>query len=342
VIRSRHAAAVAAAAIVVGLTFFVPTTAGTATNSLSASSSAVAPDVRVLAISIDGLNPGAIRKLGRDDAPNFYRLWKDGASTANARTVVEQTRTLPNHTSMMTGRRVTKAKGGHGVTWDHNIPGSTVQGAAGHPVASIFDVVHDEGYSTALFAAKRKFSLYQRSWPEAISHYTAVEDDKRLTRRARNDLLRKDRALTFLHLALPDVTGHAKGFRSEAYVRAVRRTDVQLGKLLRAVDNHPELAEDLVVVLTADHGGGIGRSHANSHHKVNYRIPFFVWGTGVADGDLYDLNPTYKNPAGSRPSYAGEQPVRNGDLANLVADLLGLGPVPGSRFDADQLLSVGP
>jgi hypothetical protein len=32
--------------------------------------------------------------------------------------------------------------------------------------------------------------------------------------------------------------------------------------------------------------------------------------------------------------------VRNGDVANLATDLLGLGPVPGSELDAEQDLTV--
>ena len=73
----------------------------------------------------------------------------------------------------------------------------------------------------------------------------------------------------------------------------------------------------------------------------NYRIPFLVWGAGVARGDLYDLNAGYRDPGTKRPSYAARrQPVRNGDVANLATGLLGLKPVPGSELDADQSLQV--
>ena len=40
----------------------------------------------VIAISVDGLNPAAIRRLGRSGAPNLYRLMDEGVSTLNART----------------------------------------------------------------------------------------------------------------------------------------------------------------------------------------------------------------------------------------------------------------
>jgi hypothetical protein len=66
-----------------------------------------------------------------------------------------------------------------------------------------------------------------------------------------------------------------------------------------------------------------------------------VWGPGIAHGDLYAMNPSYADPGRRRVTYAGEQPIRNGDLANLALDLLGLDPVPGSKFDVRQVLSVG-
>ena len=50
---------------------------------------------RVIAISIDGLNPRAIQKLGKSRTPTFHRLMREGAYTLNARTVREQTSTMP-------------------------------------------------------------------------------------------------------------------------------------------------------------------------------------------------------------------------------------------------------
>ena len=74
----------------------------------------------VLAISIDGLRPDAITKLGNEGTPNLHRLMKQGASTLNARTAYESTKTLPNHTGMLTGRRVDKDHGGHGVFFNRD------------------------------------------------------------------------------------------------------------------------------------------------------------------------------------------------------------------------------
>lgn len=295
---------------------------------------------RVLAISIDALNPAALRRLGPERTPALHRLLAEGAATLNARTQVESTETLPNHTSMVTGRRVRAARQGHGVTWNTHRPGTTVQGAAGHDVASVFTVAH-QGGSTAMFAAKQKFSIFQRSWPAAIDRVVIREgDDQGLMRAARADLVQVGRDFTFVHFARADAVGHASGFMSPAYLTAVQQVDALVGRLLRAIDTHPALA-GTVVILTADHGGAAGETrHDNATAYADYRIPFVVWGAGIAQGDLYAMNPAYADPGRRRVLYSGRQPVRNGDLANLALDLLGLGPVPGSTYDVRQELTV--
>jgi predicted AlkP superfamily pyrophosphatase or phosphodiesterase len=286
----------------------------------------------VLAISVDGLNVEAL-----SDGGAFARLLDEGASTLDARTEVELTVTLPNHTGMLTGRRVDADHGGHGVTWNEEIPGRTVPGPSGDGVSSVFDVVHDAGGTTALFAGKDKFATFERSWPDAIDEFEVEEDADALVDDAIEDLTTQRRRFTFLHLELPDVAGHASGWMSPAYLDAVAETDRLLGEVLDAVDATPRLSKRLVVVLTADHGGPPGeKQHDDADELANYRIPFAVWGRGIPAGDLYELNPDYDEPGSTQPSYDGPQPVRNGDLANLATELLGLGPVPGSELDAEQ------
>lgn len=290
----------------------------------------------VLAISVDGLGTSALRRLGQAGAPTLHQLLAQGVGTRNARTEVEQTVTLPNHTSMLTGRRIAAAKGGHGVTWNDDRPGSTVHESAGEDVDSVFTSVHAAGGSTALYTTKTKFSLFDRSWPDDVDTFRVRENQRRLVRLARTDLADGAPTFTFLHVSLPDRFGHEYGGLSAQYLDAVRRTDAQLGTVIRALDG-----TSTVVVLTADHGFAAGRTdHSDRSNPVNYRIPFVVWGRGIDHGDLYELNPAYADPGRGFPSYAGAQPVRNGNLANLVAGLLGLDPVPGSQFGADDPLET--
>jgi predicted AlkP superfamily pyrophosphatase or phosphodiesterase len=334
---SRLGAAVCA----LSLTLLAPACAGGQTPAPSAQRVAAPTATRVLAISVDGLNTDAIRRLGAKRAPTLHRLLTEGAGTLNARTEYEQNVTLPNHTGMMTGRRVDRTHGGHGVTWDDDRPGTTVARAAGHPVKSVFSVVHAAGAGTALFSTKEKFELYERSWPRSIDRFAVDEDQAALVRTATADLVSQGRTFTFLHVSLPDRFGHEYGGMSKQYLAAVRRTDRQLGRLLARVEARPALAEHLDIILTADHGFQAGSTTHTPRVLQNYRIPFLAWGPDVAAGDLYALNPDYRDPRTRHPSYAAKrQPVRNGDLGNLALDLLGMRAIPGSELDAGFDLDV--
>jgi hypothetical protein len=308
----------------------------------------------VVAISVDGLNPRAITALGPAGAPTFHRLMREGAYTLDARTEREQTRTLPNHTGMLTGRRIDASRGGHGVTYNTDIGRRTVHTSAGEYVSSVFDVVHDHGGRTALFATKTKFALYQRTWNtdggrdrvgaddgrEKIDRFVVDTDDARLVAKLTTYLQGSPGEFVFLHIALPDEVGHEDGFMSDRYLAAVRATDGLVGTVLDTTTGRPDLRRDTVVLLTADHGGD-GASHSDQSKIANYQIPFIAWGPGVPAGrDLYSLNDHRRDPGTTRTRYEGPQPIRNGEIANLATDVLGLPKVPGSEFDADQDLVI--
>lgn len=301
------------------------------------------PVDNVVIISVDGLNPRALKRLGRQRTPALHRLLRTGAGTRNARTAVERTTTLPNHTGMVTGRRVNPRHGGHGVNWndDRRSP-ATVGAAAGDEVSSVFEVVHDHDGSTALFAAKTKFSLWHRSWPAAIDRIRIDENNVRLVKRFNADLRKHDRRLRFLHISLPDRAGHRHGFMTPRYLRAVRRSDRLVNRVLRTVNRTPKLAGRTSVVLTSDHGGGRGRRHRDASKLVNQRVLFVARGPGIARGaKLYAINPAYKSPKRSQPRYASPRtPVRNAAVGNLALHLLGLPPIPGSEHNAAHDLRV--
>ena len=311
------------------------------------------PVNQVLAISVDGLNPRAILTLGPSGAPALHRLMREGAWTLNARTELESTRTLPNHTGMLTGRRVDENQRGHGVDFNTD-NGQTVHDAAGHYVASVFDVVHDSGGTTAMFASKAKFRFFSRTWnthgaadrtgtddgPAKIDRVTIDKDNTRLVNMLNAELRAKPRQFTFLHISLPDDAGHRSGFMGPDYLTAVGQTDRLLGSILSTIDARPALKRQLLVVLTADHGGN-GLSHGRPTSLQNMRVPFMVWGPGVPAGrDIHALNFAVRSPGDTRPPYTGTQPVRNGDVANLVTDVLDLPWVPGSELNIPRMLNV--
>ena len=315
---------------------------------------AATPAAIVVAISVDGLNPTAITRLGAEGTPAIHRMLARGAGTLNARTEREITRTLPNHTGMLTGRPV-GGPDGHHVTFNEDNGGILPAVADGY-VAGVFDVVHDNGLGTAFYASKDKFDFLDRSWDAAhgaadatgaddgrdkIDRYV-VDDEAGNVGRLVKRLQRRPDAFTFLHLAEPDAAGHEAGFMSPAYLAAVTAADRQVGRVLDAVRSDPELRARTTVLLTADHGGK-GAGHDDPTRRADYRVPFLAWGAGVARGaDLYALNDGRRaDPGRARTSYTGTQPVRNGEVANAVTGLLGLPPVPGSTFGRPPLLLAG-
>ncbi len=306
-----------------------------------------APIEFVVHISVDGLRPDAITALGPDRVPNFYRLRTEGSFTDNARTDVDYTRTLTNHTSMLTGRGVKGARG-HNYTSNATPPPSlTIHSNKGEYVNSVFNTVHGNGFSTGLYASKEKFLIFKQSYGEQIDSYRVNVKTGSLV----NDYLAAMTSSPFqyslLHLRVADSAGHAGTWSltpGSSYLKSVVAIDNILGDLLNTIENDAVLFGSTVIILTSDHGGQLGRlRHRTATNSDNYTIPFYVWGIGIVAGrDLYSLNRlTRSDPGTAQFSYSdANQPIRNGDAANLALDLLGLGPVPGSTINAQQDLNV--
>jgi hypothetical protein len=267
---------------------------------------------------------------------------------------------------MLTGRPVLQPAGlpagvFHGWTIN-DVPqlGATLHNT-GNPaakyIASTFDVVHDAGLSTALYASKDKFIIYDQSYNEttgaANSHgrdkidvYFFQDDGAPLysdgmNRRFLADLAAKQINYSFVHYRDTDSAGHAFGWGSPEYLQAVAGVDGYLAAVLKLVETDPLLRGHTTIIVNTDHAG-VGTNHSESDQAVNYTIPVFVWGAGVGRGDLYDVNrDTRTDPGDTRPEYSTEhQPIRNGDTGNLALKLLGLGPIPGSVINDHQDLRV--
>jgi len=322
----------------------------------------------VIHVSVDGLRADAVPALGAALAPNFHRLRTEGVFTDNARSDATSTCTLPNHTAQMTGRSQAGPDGHHWTTNADTVDPVTLHSNRGFYIAGVFDQAHDRGLRTGLFANKSKFSLFERSWNETygapdvtgeddgrgkIDRYLYDEDATSLATTFVADMSTEPYHYALLHLNQPDAAGHAQGWDlslspPSAYLGAVMDVDEKLGALLALVESDTVLAGRTAIIVTADHGGRLG---ATDHGGLtgcwdaeSAVIPFMVWGPGTGSGeDLYALNPaTRVDPGGETPSeIAPDQPIRNGDAANLALDLLGLKPVIGSTIDEDQDLFVG-
>ena len=319
----------------------------------------------VIEISVDGGGSSYIQNLiNQGLLPNFKRFQTQGTWTNNARNDYDITVTLPNHVTMVTGRGIYGvASNGH--MWTSNTDPSSdpaaatysIQNNKGSYVYGVFDVAHDNGLRTALYATKTKFSLFDHSYNNGngainsiapgnglnkIDAYVYNSSSSALSTNFVNTMKTTPFNYALVHFTDGDSAGHTYGWGSTVYNNALIAVDSYLGRIFDLVTSTPALQGKTDIILTADHGGN-GTNHADNTDRLNYTIPFYVWGPDAQAGtDLYNLNQsTRTDPGTARPAYtAPVQPIRNGELANLALDILELGAVPGSTINASQNLAI--
>jgi arylsulfatase A-like enzyme len=226
----------------------------------------------VVIVSIDGLRPDAIERFG---AKTLGRLAREGSHTFAA-TTINPSKTLPSHTSMLTGEGPDE----HGITWNSNQTSSH----AALAVPTVFGMARASGLHTAAFFSKGKFnhlevpgSLDYSQAPNGNGKWNAdrtIGDVERYLGSTQPNLL-------FVHLAEPDNAGHLWGWMSGFYGRAVRKADAAVARLIAAADRAYG-ANNYTVILTADHGGH-GRTHGTKRVE-DVTIPWIAWGKGVNPG----------------------------------------------------------
>jgi predicted AlkP superfamily pyrophosphatase or phosphodiesterase len=267
----------------------------------------------VVIVSIDGLRPDAITAL---ESPTLYRLMMEGSYSLAASTIMPS-KTLPSHTSMLTGEPPER----HGVFWN-NTPAAhfdTIE------VPTIFSVARSRGYRTAAFFSKSKFNTLQRpgtldysqapgGWFGRWSSDRTVGDVERHLASARPNIL-------FVHVSDPDYAGHEFEWMSAEYRRAVTAADGALARVLSAAERAYG-AGNYSVIVTADHGGH-GHDHGTDDPR-DVTIPWIVWGRGVRPGG----------------ELAGSS-IRTMDTASTVLWLLGL-PEPTDWIGTPVLAAFQP
>jgi hypothetical protein len=336
--------------------------------------SAGVPQVQyVIVISVDGLGGTYLTKIFNGTAtggpyavPNFTRLKNEGAGTLAAHCDNNNWETLPNHTSIVTARPRDNSTGFIGHGWSGNgDPTTTIHLNKGSYVASVFDVVHDNGLRTGMYANKSKFSLFDTYGAyTGGGSYNAVNGAPDATGldngRDKIDNAYINTALggiivdtfiaqqktassnhyAFLHINEPDANGHGSGWGSATWNSSVVTVDGMLGKIFKLIEQDvPAMKGNTAIILTADHGNQDNPPTGADR----YQVPFYVWGPGVPAGaDLYVLNAGRRQVASSYPmtTYSGMQPIRNAEANNVALQLLGLGPIPGSSFNYAQNLVV--
>jgi predicted AlkP superfamily pyrophosphatase or phosphodiesterase len=226
----------------------------------------------VVIVSVDGLRPDAIAHF---NVATIGRLTNEG-SYSLAATTINPSKTLPSHTSMLTGEGPEE----HGISWNTN----ETDTHSHVTVPTVFGLAREQGLRTAAFFSKGKFNhldvpgtLDYAQAPNGNGRWSAertIHDVERYLRQARPNLL-------FVHIAEPDFAGHFWGWMSWMYGRAVKTADGAVARLIAASDRAFGVG-NYTFLLTSDHGGH-GRSHG-SDRAEDVTIPWIAWGEGVRAG----------------------------------------------------------
>lgn len=237
---------------------------------------------------VDGMRPDGMVQA---HTPTLDRLRARGLSTLTARTVMPSM-TLPCHTSLFLG--VPPAR--HGITtnvWTPQV----------RPVPGIFDVLARAGLSSAFFYNWEELRDLGR--PGALDVSFMVKDnawdgtaDSTVAEMAASWLDAHAFNFAFVYLGGVDVAGHAFGWMSDGYLRAITHADACLGRVLGA------LPADCAVMVTSDHGGHDQTHGADCDEDMT--TPLIIAGPSTPSGATI------------------ERPVLITDIAPTVAAYFGL------------------
>jgi len=334
---------------------------------------AAASAPNVVLVTIDTLRADRVGAYGHaaGETPTIDRLAREGVLVLDAVVQVPQTR--PSHASIFTGRYPYE----HGIRDNYSKPL-----APGTP--TIASVLRRQGWDTAAF-----IGAYPVSRPSGLDQGFAVFDDPfaagdDTTRQARTERRAKevvDRALEWLarprpgpffawvHLFDPHAPYEApepfrKRHAGSPYDGEVAYADAQIGRIAGWLDTRGLRGRTLVVV-TSDHGEGLGEHGEDEHMLFVYdstlKVPLVLsWPAGLPAGARVhgqfrsvDVLPTLLDLAGvTAPPTSGASrkaalqaggriPANESYAESLYAQLhFGYAPVRALRGDGWKLVDV--
>lgn len=246
----------------------------------------------VVVIGVDGLGSEGLRRV---NPPHLARLRKSGASTLSARAVMP-TSSSPNWASMIMGAGPDL----HGVTsndwqpWKFDRAPTAV--GSGGIFPTIFGTLREQRPSAVIgvFHDWKDFGrLLETNAPNVLKH---VKDAIETTDAAIKYLRQSKPHFLFVHFDGVDHAGHAFGWTSPQYDKALELADSLLGAILDTLESSA-LTDKTVVLVTADHGGKGMRHGGPSNEELE--IPWIIKGPGVRPGveirsavNTFDTAPT--------------------------------------------------
>lgn len=250
---------------------------------------------KVLIISLDGLRPDALTNCSV-----AQELMKKGSYTLNGSSV-HPSITLPCHTSMFYSVDPDR----HGLTDNIYMPQA-------RPIDGLFEALKKSKKNCAAFYDWEQMRDVWRAGCTVYSYYCKGScfgwdvTKKMIFQEAARYLNAYDTDLAYIYSGDTDETAHAHGWMSDAYLKAVDTSFLEIKNLLE------QLKDDYEVMIVTDHGGH-GRSHG-SDMPEDMTVPMILLGDHFEAGkvlqnvNIKDVAPTAAKLLGveAEPEWEGK------------------------------------
>ena len=247
---------------------------------------------RFIAIVIDGCRAD---RLLEAHTSCIDRIRREGADYTNTATVYPA-RTVTGFSSMFTGAPPKT----HGMR-------SNFVPSLGVKCESIFDSLRDSGLEGRLVGIAHLVDAFgdDVETVTAVTHNDEIDDA--LVAKAKAVMERDEPDLLAVQLLSVDQTGHARGSYNAEYLAKIEATDRKIEEFLVWCQEKGYL-DDATVLITSDHGQGIGiGGHGHMSPEETY-VPCIMWGAGVDQTGAFDklrsvmdVAPTISYFLGARP-----------------------------------------
>ena len=258
---------------------------------------------RFITIVIDGCR---FDRLEEADTPFIDKLRREGVDYVDTSTVYPA-RTVTGFSSMFTGAppRV------HGMS-------SNFVPSLGVKCESIFDALRAGGLTGKLVGIAHLVDAFGETDVETVTAVTNNDEiDDALKARGKAVVQRDDPDLIILQLLSVDQTGHARGSYNSEYLVKIEESDRHIEDFLDWCDSIGYL-DGATVLITADHGQGIGIGGHGHMGPTERYVPLIMWGEGVELQGEVDQPKSVMDVTATIAYYLGVEPP-----AQSVGQVLG-------------------